>query len=303
MMNNSLKLLMTVSSIFMSVVADAQTILPLYENGIPGSKPSPDQEKTETGTDGIVRVSGISRPTIAVYLPEKKNETKTAVIIFPGGGYWINAIKHEGWDLARFFNEKGIAAFVVKYRLPDSNTMVFPETGPLQDALQAIMHVRTNAAKYNIDPSKVGVMGFSAGGHLAATASTHYRYSENAAALRPDFSLLIYPVISFADSLGHTGSRNRLIGPSPTREKVKLFSNELQVDAHTPPAFLVHAKDDGVSYMNSVVYEEALKKYNVPVKLLLYEKGGHGYGMYNKQSDIFWPDEMIRWMQLFGFAK
>ncbi|HEX5667515.1 MAG TPA: alpha/beta hydrolase, partial [Chitinophagaceae bacterium] len=227
----------------------------------------------------------------------------SAVIIFPGGGYGINAIKHEGWDLAEYFNEKGITAFVVKYRLPDSNTMVFPETGPLQDAQQAITHVRNNAAKYNIDPSKIGVMGFSAGGHLAATASTHYRYSENAAVLRPDFSLLIYPVISFSDSIGHIGSRSNLIGKNPSPEKIKLYSNELQVDTHTPPAFLVHAKDDGVSYMNSVVYEEALKKNNVPVKLLLYDKGGHGYGMYNKQSEIFWPEEMIRWMQSFGFAK
>jgi acetyl esterase/lipase len=298
-----LKIFIMVFSTALSMTTKAQTIIPLYDHEIPGSKPSADKEKTETGNDGIVRVSGISRPTLAVYLPEEKNGAKSAVIIFPGGGYGINAIKHEGWDLAEYFKEKGIAAFVVKYRLPDSNTMVFPENGPLQDAQQAISHVRNNAAKYNIDPSKIGVMGFSAGGHLAATASTHYRYSENPAAVRPDFSLLIYPVISFSDSIGHMGSRSNLIGRSPSPDKVKLYSNELQVDTHTPPAFLVHAKDDGVSYMNSVVYEEALKKNNVPVKLLLYEKGGHGYGMYNKQSDIFWPDEMIRWMQSFGFAK
>lgn len=302
-MINMLKFLFMVFTIAVPVITNAQTILPLYDHEIPGSRPSPDKEKTETGNDGIVRVSGISRPTIAVYIPEKKNAARSAVIIFPGGGYGINAIKHEGWDVAKYFNEKGIAAFVVKYRLPDSNTMVFPETGPLQDAQQAITHVRNNAAKYNIDPSKIGVMGFSAGGHLAATASTHYRYSENAAAVRPDFSLLIYPVISFSDSIGHIGSRSNLIGKNPSPEKVKLYSNELQVDTHTPPAFLVHAKDDFVSYMNSVVYEEALKKNNVPVKLLLYDKGGHGYGMYNKQSEIFWPEEMIRWMQSFGFAK
>lgn len=302
-MTNCLKISIMALSIGFSLITKAQTILPLYDHEIPGSKPSADKEKTETGIDGIVRVSGISRPTIAVYMPEKKNAANSAVIIFPGGGYGINAIKHEGWDLAEYFNEKGIAAFVVKYRLPDSGTMVFPETGPLQDAQQAITYVRNNAAKYDVDPSKIGVMGFSAGGHLAATASTHYRYSENAASVRPDFSLLIYPVISFSDSIGHKGSRTNLIGKKPTPEKIELYSNELQVDAHTPPAFLVHAKDDGVSYMNSVVYEEALKKNNVPVKLLLYEKGGHGYGMYNRQSDVFWPDEMIRWMRSLGYAK
>jgi acetyl esterase/lipase len=302
-MINMLKFLFMVFTIAAPVITNAQTIVPLYDHEIPGSRPSPDKEKTETGSDGIVRVSGISRPTIAVYIPEKKNAARSAVIIFPGGGYGINAIKHEGWDLAEYFNEKGITAFVVKYRLPDSNTMVSPETAPLQDAQQAITHVRNNAAKYNVDPSKIGVMGFSAGGHLAATASTHYRYSENAAAVRPDFSLLIYPVISFSDSIGHIGSRSNLIGKNPSPEKVKLYSNELQVDTHTPPAFLVHAKDDGVSYMNSIVYEEALKKNNVPVKLLLYEKGGHGFGMYNKQSEIFWPEEMIRWMRSLGYAQ
>ncbi|HLO81321.1 MAG TPA: alpha/beta hydrolase [Chitinophagaceae bacterium] len=285
----------------MSIMANAQTILPLYEKEIPGAINAPDLEKTDTGSDGIVRVSAISIPTIAVYLPDKKIATGTAVIIFPGGGYHINAIKHEGWDLAKYFIEKGIAAFVVKYRIPDSNTMLVPETGPLMDAQQAITHVRTNAAKYGINPSKVGVMGFSAGGHLAANASTLYRYNANAKALRPDFSLLIYPVISFSDSITHSGSKSSLLGKNPSPEKVKLYSNEMQVDSNTPPAFLVHAKDDGVSYRNSLVYEEALKKNNVPVKLLLYEKGGHGYGMYNKQSDIFWPDEMIKWMRAMGY--
>jgi acetyl esterase/lipase len=272
----------------------AQTVFPLYEQEIPGAIPGPDLEKTDTDANGIVRVSKISRPTIAVYLPEPKTATKVAVIIFPGGGYGINAIKHEGWDVAEYFAKKGIAAFVVKYRLPDSSTMLHPEAGPLMDAQQAILYVRKNASKFNIDASKVGVMGFSAGGHLAATASTLYRYHLKPASVRPDFSILVYPVISFSDSVGHSGSRKNLLGENPSTEQVRYFSNELQVDAKTPPAFLVHAKDDPISYKNSVLYEEALKKYKVPVKLLLYEHGGHGYGMYNKTSDIFWPDEAIR---------
>jgi acetyl esterase/lipase len=286
--------LIVISLILMSTISKAQKIVPLYEGEIPGAKPGPDLEKTDTAADGIVRVSKISRPSITVYLPDPKIATRIAVIIFPGGGYGINAIKHEGWDVAEYFVKKGIAAFVVKYRLPDTATMLRPAGGPLMDAQQAIMHVRKNAMQYNIDPSKVGVMGFSAGGHLAATASTLYRYHATPSAVRPDFSILVYPVISFSDSVGHLGSRNNLLGKEPDPGTIRMFSNELQVDAKTPPAFLVHAKDDPISYKNSVLYEEALKRYNVPVKLLLYEKGGHGYGMYNKTSDIFWPDEAIK---------
>jgi acetyl esterase/lipase len=290
------KNLILISLLMMSVTSQAQKIIPLYEGDIPGAKPGPDLEKTDTASDGIVRVSKISRPTITVYLPDPKIATKIAVIIFPGGGYGINAIKHEGWDVAEYLVKKGFAAFVVKYRLPDTATMLLPSSGPLMDAQQAIMHVRKNAERYNIDPSKIGVMGFSAGGHLAATASTLYRYHATPLVVRPDFSILVYPVISFSDSVGHLGSRNNLLGKEPNPETVRYFSNELQVDAKTPPAFLVHAKDDWVSYKNSVLYEEALKKHNVPVKLLLYEKGGHGYGMYNKASDVFWPDEAVQYV-------
>ena len=288
------RILIVISLVLMSATSQAQIILPLYEGEIPGAKPGPDLEKTDTWADGIVIVSKISRPTIAVYLPDPKIATKIAVIIFPGGAYGINAIKHEGWDVAEYLVKKGIAAFVVKYRLPDTATMLRPSAAPLMDAQQAIMHVRNNAERYNIDPSKICVMGFSAGGHLAANASTLYRYHATPSAVRPDFSILVYPVISISDSLGHIGSRNNLLGKDPDPATIRFYSNELQVDAKTPPAFLVHAKDDPINYKNSVLYEEALKKYNVPVKLLLFEKGGHGYGMYNKASDIFWPDEAIR---------
>jgi acetyl esterase/lipase len=290
------RILVVISLLLMSAISQAQKILPLYDGEIPEAISGPDLEKTDTASDGIVRVSKISRPTITVYLPDPNIATKIAVIIFPGGSYSINAIKHEGWDVAEYLVKKGIAAFVVKYRLPDTATMLLPSSAPLMDAQQAIMHVRKNAERYHIDPSKVGVMGFSAGGHLAATASTLYRYHATPSAVRPDFSILVYPVISSSDSVGHMGSRNNLLGKNPNPETVRFFSNELQVDAKTPPAFLVHAKDDVVSYKNSVLYEEALKKYNIPVKLLLYEKGGHGYGMYNKSSDIFWPDEAVEYV-------
>jgi acetyl esterase/lipase len=293
-----MKLLLLALITSMANMAIAQNTIPLYDGPIPGAKDSPNKEKSDTAANGMVRVSKISVPSMIVYLPKKEKATGTAVVIFPGGGYGINAIKHEGWDVANFLAENGIAAFVVKYRLPDSTTMVDPSVGPLQDAQQAISLVRKNAKAYGIDPKKIGVMGFSAGGHLASTASTHFRYAAKPKAVRPDFSILIYPVISFSDSIGHKGSRQNLIGKSPSAENILKFSNELQVYKKTPPAFLAHAKDDkGVVYQNAVVYAEALRKYHIPVELILVEKGGHGFGLYNKQSDVQWPPKLLEWLK------
>ncbi len=278
----------------------AQKTLPLYNGNIPGAKPHPDEEKSVYNADSILIVSKITRPTITVYLPEKSKASGTAIIVFPGGGYGINALSHEGYDVGERLQSEGIAAFVVKYRIPDTATMDNMETAPLQDAQQAIFMVRSNAKEWGINPGKIGVLGFSAGGHLASTASTHYRekmINAGQVSLRPDFSVLVYPVISFSDSIGHIGSRENLIGKNPSPEKIRDYSNQLRVDAQTPPAFLAHAKDDPVNYKNSVVYADALKKNNVPVELLLFEKGGHGFGMYNKQSTTQWPDELLRWMK------
>lgn len=275
----------------------AQTEQPLYAKSIPGAKPSPNTENNVTGNDGMVRISKISQPTIRIYLPKEENRNNMAVIIFPGGGYAINAIKHEGWDVAEYLAAQGFAAFVVKYRLPDSSTMEHPDKGPLQDAQEAIQFVRKKAKSFGIDPKKVGVLGFSAGGHLAATASTHFIYHKKPAKVRPDFSILIYPVISMNKEFSHTGSHDNLIGKKATAEMENLYSNELQVKPITPPAFLVHAKDDRVKVENSYMYRDALIKNNVPVETLFFEKGGHGYGMYNKQSDIFWPAKVVEWMK------
>ena len=275
--------------------AKAQLTMPLYPGAIPGAKDRPDQEKSVVNKDGITIVSKISRPTITVYQPAKKINKHTAIIIFPGGGYGINALSHEGHDVGKYLASKGIVAFVVKYRIPDTTFMTNPETGPLQDAQQAIGWVRAHAKKYKFRKDRVGVLGFSAGGHLAATASTHYMNKlVNYKNLRPDFSVLIYPVISFTDSIGHTGSRDALLGKNPAPEKIIAYSNELQVNANTPPAFMAHAKDDWVNYKNSVLYDEALKKNHVREHLLLFEKGGHGFGMINKSSDIQWPDELMK---------
>lgn len=289
--------------ILLSTAPMAQETKPLYPGEIPGAKPSIDKEKSRQ-ENGILIVSNITRPTLSTYLPEKNIATGAAIIIFPGGGYGINALGHEGTDVAAWLQSKGIAAFVVKYRIPDTATMKNKETGPLQDAQQAIFTVRAHAKDLGIDPSRIGVMGFSAGGHLAATASTHYNQEMiNPAkiSLRPDFSVLIYPVISFSDSIGHIGSRDNLIGKNPSKEKIEAYSNELQVNKKTPPAFLAHAKDDPVNVKNSIVYTEALKKNKVPVELLLFEKGGHGYGMHNPQSTIQWPDELIKWLTKMKF--
>ena len=282
----------------------AQLTIQLYDK-IPNSKPAANNEKAET-KDGILRIWDVSVPSITMYKPLYPSEKKTAVIICPGGGYGILAAGHEGSDVARVFNSWGITAFVLKYRLPDDSIMVNKEIGPLQDAQRALQLVRQNAKLWNLDPNKIGIMGFSAGGHLAATVSTHFNKkvidNPGKISLRPDFSLLIYPVISFTDSLTHTGSRNNLIGKNPTAEKIKEYSNELLVNEQTPAAFLVHSKDDdAVKSENSVQYYEALVRNKVPAELKLYEHGGHGFGMNNKTTSDSWIDRLKKWLQVNQF--
>jgi acetyl esterase/lipase len=199
----------------------------------------------------------------------------------------------------------GIAAFVLKYRIPNDQIMINKEIGPVQDAQRALQVVRENARKWGIKKNKIGIMGFSAGGHLASTAGTHYQntYIDNpkGTSLRPDFMILVYPVISFNDSIGHKGSYENLLGKNATPEKIREYSNETQVTPQTPPTFLVHAKDDGVKVENSLVFAEALKKNGVPVDMYLYESGGHGYGMYNKSSPVLWMDLVQQWMRTMKF--
>jgi len=280
----------------------AQEIIPLYEKEIPQSKPIVNREKSETGTDGIQRISKVSEPTLMVFLPPKEKANGTAVIICPGGGYGILAFSHEGTDVAKAFNQWGVTAFVLKYRLPDDSIMTQKENGPLMDAQRAIQLVRLNAAKWHISKNKIGIMGFSAGGHLASTAGTHFNTAvipniQNTS-LRPDFMILLYPVISFTDSLAHMGSRTNLIGKNPTQEKINYYSNELQVTKQTPPTFLVHAKDDkAVKVQNSIAFYDALQKNGIPAEIHLYEQGGHGFGMNNKTSNDKWMDWMQVWMK------
>jgi acetyl esterase/lipase len=278
----------------------SQVSIPLYDK-IPNSKPSVNKEKSVT-TDGILRITNVSIPLLTIYRPADTSGKATAVIICPGGGYGMVAASHEGSDIAKVFNEWGIVAFVLKYRLPDDAIMMDKTIGPLQDAQRAIQMVRENAAQWNVDPDKIGIMGFSAGGHLASTASTHFNNgvidNPGNISLRPDFSILVYPVISFTDSFAHKGSRNNLIGKDASAEKIKEYSSELQVTPKTPSAFMVHAKDDnGVKYENSVRYYEALIKNKVPAELRLYEHGGHGFGLNNTTTTDKWIERLKTWLK------
>ena len=281
--------------------ANAQEIIPLYNDTVPNSKTSSLAETSETGTDGILRIKNVVKPTLTMFTPPAGKANGTAVIICPGGGYGILAFGHEGTDIAKFLTGWGITAFILKYRLPNDEIMTNKSIGPLQDAQRAIQLVRERAEEWKINPKKIGIMGFSAGGHLASTAGTHFdkAYIDNPGniSLRPDFMILAYPVISFSKELVHAGSRQNLLGLNPTEEQIKFYSNELQVTKKTPPAFLVHARDDkAVPVENSLSFIKALQKKHVPHDSFFYEKGGHGFGLNNKTSDIKWMDNVKSWM-------
>lgn len=279
---------------------NAQQELPLYPEEIPNSIPSENKEKNSY--NGVLIISNVSVPTLTVYQPKKKNASKSAVIICPGGGYGILASGHEGADIAKELNKIGVTAFVLKYRLPNDSIMKDKSIAPLQDAQRAIQLVREKAKNWNIDATKIGIMGFSAGGHLVASASTLYEKELISNVLRtslkPNFSILIYPVISFSDSLTHKGSRENLLGKNPSSEKILFYSAELHVNENTPSAFLVHAADDmDVSVKNSIAYYEALLTNKVYSEMLLFPRGGHGFGMINKTTDEKWMDNLKLWLK------
>jgi len=277
-------LILFTMALMSDIYAQNETIL-LYTDAAPGSKGKELPEDSKT-SDGVTRVKDVTKPALYVYHPKKKTSDAT-VIICPGGGYGILAIDHEGFNIAKWFNDRGMTAFVLKYRLPQEDIFDNDEIRPLQDAQQAIRIIRKNAAKYGIAPDKIGIMGFSAGGHLASTASTHFvtqvgEITDASVSVRPDFSLLIYPVITFGDRFGHLGSRDNLIGKNPPVEKIDWYSNDKQVSKDTPPTFLVSTTDDWVQPENSIAYFLACKKNKVPVEMHIYEKGGHGYALTKK---------------------
>ncbi|SFU39157.1 Acetyl esterase/lipase [Pustulibacterium marinum] len=280
----------------------------IWKDHIPGSISNPNYQEEQQFKDGEIRgVSKVTEPTISVFLA-KENPQQTAVIIFPGGGYSHLSINKEGYKVAQWLNTQGISAFVVKYRLPDASIMENPAVGPLQDAQEAIRIIRANAEKYHLDPSKIGILGFSAGGHLAATLSTHFDEEVYTSAYkvsaRPDFSILIYPVISMQEGITHQGSKDHLLGKKPSKKTVTHFSNETQVTANTPPTFLVHAVDDsGVPVENSINYLKALKAHGVKAEMHLYENGGHGFGLGRQVTNNQWPEALLKWFQLHKILK
>ncbi len=279
----------------------SQETISLYPGAIPNSKPHQQKEtKTfEEVVDTILRL--VSQPALTLF--KANNPGGPAVIIVPGGGYHAQLITREGNRVAEQFNKRGITAFVLKYRLPGDEIMVDKTVGPLQDLQQAIKVVRENASRWNIDTGKIGVMGFSAGGHLAASGGVHYKdtHIENASgtSLRPDFMILINPVISFTDRFGHIGSRTNLLGQKPAADKLRYFSNELHITPDTPPAVLVHAGDDSVVPVeNSLVFYRRLQEQGIPSALHIYAKGEHG--LLHEPAFEEWFERCIFWMKQIG---
>lgn len=297
---SSISFLIILSVLAMNSV-DAQYTL-LYPHKIPNYIEAPDKE-SESMYGEIAIISNVSIPRYQFFSAVGDGE-KPCVVICPGGGYGILAAAHEGIDVAKYFNSIGVHALVLKYRIPSDEHQTNKMFVPLQDVQQAMYLVRKNAKKWQVDANKVGVMGFSAGGHLASTLATHYDERKivrgKSISFRPDFQLLIYPVISFG-SFGHKGSRDNLLSPDTTASNIAYFSNELHVDKNTPPAFLVHAKDDdAVPIENSLVFSSKLKEYGVEATLITYEHGGHGFGMNNSTSDVKWTDALFLWFKKQG---
>ena len=255
--------------IFTCKTMNDQKVIKLWETTPPTSNEITEAEKSERNGNWVTNVSS---PELTIYQANKTKSTGMAVVICPGGGYAGLAIQHEGSQFAKWLNGQGITAFVLKYRMPNKHKEV-----PLDDAQQAIRYVREHANEFGVDTNKVGIAGFSAGGHLAATASTHY--TTEGVSTRPDFSILFYPVITM-ETATHGGSRSNLLGDKPQSEDIQFFSNEKHVNANTPPAILLLSDDDkSVPTTNSVLYYESLKKNSVPATMYIFPKGGHGWGM------------------------
>ncbi|CAN5511776.1 alpha/beta hydrolase [soil metagenome] len=297
----NLFLLLAMVSISFSGLAQEKP-MSLYPKGVPNSKPTPASYIEKDDKNWITMVS---MPMLLPYFPEKGKATGTAVVICPGGGYAGVSMDNEGYSIAKAFNEIGVTAFIVKYRMPSDEVMPDKTIGPLQDAQQAILTVRKNAAKWSINPKKIGIIGFSAGGHLASTAGTHFDKilveNKDNISVRPDFMMLIYPVISFGDQ-AHVGSRENLIGKTPSAALLELYCNEKQVTANTPPTFLIHAEDDNVvPVQNSLLMYEALLKANIKTEMHLFQAGGHGFGLNNPKSKAKWFDWATIWLNENGF--
>ena len=285
----------TVTAALVGTVHAAETVATqsielLWPNGAPGAKGSQEGDK----------------PTLTICLPDKETTTGTAVVICPGGGYGHLSMDREGQQIADWLNSIGIAGLILKYR---HGGVGYGHPAPLQDAQRAVRIVRSRAKEWNLDPQRIGIMGFSAGGHLASSAGTHFQNNYydakdeiDKANCRPDFMILLYPVITLDDSFTNKGSKWNLLGENPGQKLVENLSNEMQVTADTPPTFLVHSNEDrAVPAENSIYFYLALRKAGVPAEMHIYLKGSHGSAIEKKFGIVStWPERCADWMKVRG---
>ncbi|MFP5392071.1 MAG: alpha/beta hydrolase [Gammaproteobacteria bacterium] len=283
------------TALLAGAAALANAAIPLWPEGVPGAK----QIGAERIEDG--RIRNVSEPTLTVYPAAVDRPTKTAVIICPGGGYEFVSGAREGEQYAYWLSTLGITSFVLKYRMAE-----FGHPAPLQDVLRAVRLVRSQATQFGVDPNRIGIIGSSAGGHLAASAGTLFDHPQgrtgnalDAVSARPDFLMLLYPVILMDGPAIHAGSRKNLLGANPAPDLVRLMSVEKQVTAQTPPTILFHSQDDGsVPVENSIAFYQALTRAKVPAEMYLYERGGHGMGMRTGQGNATsWPRRAEEWLR------
>lgn len=289
----------------LNLINGQSNVIPLWPDGIPNSRESDQTEIIDQ--DDYTWIEQVNEPTLEVFLPPKRIATGQGVVICPGGGYRGVAYDIEGTEIAKFLNTKGIAGFVLKYRMPGAESVVVRNEAPLQDAKRALRTVRANAEQWNLSEDKIGVMGFSAGGHLASTLGTHYDHEDTFEPLdhidslnaRPDFMILVYPVITMKDSYTHQGSKNNLLGENPDEKMIEYYSNETQITPKTPPTFLVHASDDeGVPVENSLMFYQALKENGVSAEMHIYPEGGHGFNLGLGRGHLEdWTDRLYDWLQ------
>lgn len=264
----------------------------LWPDGAPGAKGKAEGDK----------------PNITVYLPAKDKANGAAVVICPGGGYGGLAIDHEGKQVAEWLNSIGVAGFILQYR---HRGVGYGHPAPLQDAQRAVRMVRARSNQWGVDLDRIGILGFSAGGHLASSAATYFDNGRpddadpiERASCRPDFVILIYPVITLTESFVHAGSRQNLLGKEPDPKLMESLSNEKQVTSQTPPAFLVHTDEDkGVPVENSLAFYQAMRKVGVPAELHVYTRGDHGFGLGRPgEAHAAWPGQCANWLRSMKFT-
>ncbi|MDB5229826.1 MAG: lipolytic protein family [Chitinophagaceae bacterium] len=294
------KIKLLIAACMLILVVDAQEVIKLYRGIPPGNLRIEDKEIFSTPASGRPTVKNVTNPTLTVYIPQKQNPAQSAVIICPGGGYLNLSIEDGGYDIAKQLNNYGITAFVLKYRTWQDSTFTSFRNIPMMDLKQAMKIVYDSAAKWKLDTTHIGLLGLSAGGHLTALAAN------TSTMKRPAFTGLIYPVISLMDTLTSPTSKTRrtLIGSNASLAEKIANSPELHVSANTPPAFLVHAEDDSTALVgNSLAYYKALVVQKIACQLLVYQKGGHGFALYNKTEDDYWLPVFVKWLALNGFYK